>query len=392
MRILHLGDVHLHFSGPRAAECRRILDYVGEHAADALLDAVIIAGDVFDTRSTPAERLYLASWLSALADVAPVEIIHGNHDSPDDVELFGRLDMPRVRVWTRPIVVKQGDALIAFLPWPDLGRLAAALPSSATIDERREAARGALLDILRGMHDDLAAHRGPTLLVAHMPVTGAAMDSGQPVTGGAELALSADDLLTCGAGGVALGHVHLRQQMKSGDDRPVWYSGATFRGSFGEATGGKGGLLWEWAGSRWNVVPWDVPARRMLLINRRWTEPEEGSDDEQGGGLEYDSGEDQDAAQDVRDAEVRLRVAFPADRREAALRIAGNNRDSYLSLGAVSVTLDPRPIIVQRTRCSKITAARTTAEKLAAWAQAVAVEVPSGAAGKLAEIETEVQA
>ena len=75
MRILHLGDLHLRFSGPRAAECRRILDYVGEHAADAMLDAVIIAGDVFDTRSTPAERLYLASWLSALADVAVAETV-----------------------------------------------------------------------------------------------------------------------------------------------------------------------------------------------------------------------------------------------------------------------------------------------------------------------------
>lgn len=391
MRLLHLADLHLHLSGPRSAECRRILDHVAEHAGDVRPDAIVIAGDVFDRRSTPEERLYLASFLSALGDVAPVEIIHGNHDSVEDIELFGRLDDDAIHVWARPIVAQVGGCSLAVLPWPNLGHLASAMGPQASIADRRTGARTALLDLLRGLRADLGLRPGvPSILVGHLPVIGASMDSGQPVAGGNEIALSVDELLECGAAGVALGHVHLRQQMRSSDGRPVWYAGAPFRGSFGEATGGKGGLVWEWEGDHWRVEPWAVPARRMILIDMEWTDVGDG----EGGppvGLTYDSGEDSDNAIDLGDAEVRLRFAFPSDVREAARIQAAEMCTAYLSAGAHSVTLDPQPIIVQRTRCAEIATARTTAEKLAAWAQATGVEVPEGAMVKLAQIETEVQ-
>jgi DNA repair exonuclease SbcCD nuclease subunit len=378
MRVLHLSDLHLRLSGPRAEECRRILDHIATRADETRPDVIVIAGDVFDRRSTPEERLYLAGFLSALADVAPVHVVPGNHDDAEDVALFGRLDDPGVHVHTRPIIIGHADLALAFLPWPPLGHLAAVMGPSASIADRRSGARAALLDILRGFRADPGLRPGaPSLLVGHLPVLGASMDGGQPVAGGDEIALSMDELLECGAAGVAMGHVHLRQQMTSGDRRPVWYAGAPFRGSFGEATGGKGGLVWEWNGGGWRVEPWDVPARRMLLVSCAWTD----------GHLDGDEVDPEEASE----AEIRLRVEFPSDEREAARAAAAGVAETLREAGAHSVTVEDRPAIVSRTRCSEIAAARTTGEKLAAWAQATALEVPAGATGKLAVLEGEVQ-
>ncbi len=382
----------MHFAGSRVGECRRILNHIAEHVAETRPNVILMAGDVFDRRSTPEERLYLASFLSALADVAPVEIIPGNHDDAEDVELFDRLEDPHVHVRTSPIIVGYADLALAFLPWPRLDSLAAAMGPQASIADRRAAARAALIDILRGFRSDPGLRPGaPSLLVAHFPVLGASVDSGQPVATSDELALSADELLECGAAGAAMGHVHLRQQMRSGDGRPVWYAGAPFRNTFGEATGGKGGLLWEWEGAAWKVTPWDVPARRMLLldVDLETDTPEDGG----GTSLVYldveQSGRGEPPA-DVDGAEIRLRAHFAPEFRECAMALAAEEKSTLLRRGAHSVVIDPQPLMVQRTRCAEIQTARTTREKVAAWARATGLDVPEGAAAKLAALEQEV--
>jgi hypothetical protein len=47
-------------------------------------------------------------------------------------------------------------------------------------------------------------------------------------------------------------------------------------------------------------------------------------------------------------------------------------------------------MVVSRTRCAEISAARTTVEKLRAWARAVETDVPAGAESKLGILEKEV--
>jgi DNA repair exonuclease SbcCD nuclease subunit len=373
MRILHLADFHLKLTGPRAEECRRILTWIPEHARELKPDAIIIAGDVYDRRSTPEERLYLASTLSALADVAPVFAINGNHDDAEDLRLFHRWQSG-IEIINEPTIKPCNGKILAFLPWPSLGHLAAAIGPQASIAERREIAKAALIDVLRGF-------KSPTLLVAHIPVTGASMDSGQPVSGGEEIALSADELLLeCGAAGVALGHIHLRQQMRTGDGRPAWYAGAPFRNSFGEASGEKGGLLWDWIGGAWRVTPWDVPARPMILVSTRYESGNLVSEDPPGEGF-----------QSVRDAEIRLRVSFQPEERDAARVAIESVKASYLSSESHSVTIEERPVIITRSRCAEIEKARTPVDKLAAWAKAAEQEIPEGAISKLAALEAEVR-
>jgi exonuclease SbcD len=371
MRILHLADFHLKLTGPRAEECRRILDWIPENAREVKPDAIIIAGDVYDRRSTPEERLYLASILSALADVAPVFAINGNHDDSEDLRLFHQW-RPEIEIITEPTLRPLKGKTLAFLPWPSLGHLAAAIGPQASIAERREIAKAALIDVLRGF-------KSPTLLVAHISVTGASMDTGQPVSGGEEIALSADELLECGAAGVALGHIHLRQQMRTGC-QPVWYAGAPFRNSFGEASGKKGGLIWNWNGQSWDVTPWDLPARDMTLLEASMID-----------GKLIDKEHDDLRDFFGRDAEVRLRIEFPSEEREAARAQAEEWKARCLEAHALSVTIEERPIVITRSRCAEIEKARTPADKLAAWAHTTDQEIPEGVAGKLTMLEAEAR-
>lgn len=389
MRVLHLADPHIYLSGPRAEECRRVIDWIALNAREAKPTLIIISGDIFERRSSPQERIYFAELLCALSDIAPVYIINGNHDDRDDLRLFRREYgwIKPIEIILEPTVLKlqerQDSVSMAFLPWPDLSRLAKS-GAGDSIAARREAARGALLDIVRGFRNDPGiAPDKPSLLIAHLSVTGASMDSGQPVCGGEELALTADELLESGAAGVALGHIHLRQQMKGAFGRPVWYSGAPFRGSFGEARGTKGGLIWDWNGKTktWEVSPWEIPARSMVLIERTWIPAEDGA---------LEPVQEPLAADDVvRAADVRARITYPAEFREA-MRAAMTPVLDAVRAVAHAVTVEERPIIVSRTRCVELAAARTPFEKVQAWAQAVGAEVPDGAAAKLAILEAGV--
>ncbi len=378
MRVLHLADLHIYLSGPRAEECRRIIDWIAGNAKDAKPDVVVISGDIFERRSAPAERLYFSTFVQALRDIAPVYIINGNHDDRDDLRLF-QLEYGFTaggELFLEPAVCKvEGGLQLAMLPWPELGYLAA--NSTESIAVRRDTARAALVDVLRGLRQQIKP--GPSLLLAHLSVVGAAMDSGQPVCGGEEIALTVDELLESGAAGVALGHIHLRQEMRSLDDRPVWYAGAPFRGSFGEAKGTKGGLIWDWTGKAWKVTPWEAPARSMILIEYTWTAPEEKPADEF-------IMQPWPAGDDVRDADIRVRITFPAEFREA-MRESMAPAIETLKATAHMVVVEERAVIISRTRCVEIAAARTTTEKLHAWAQAVGAEIPDGADAKLGILE-----
>jgi DNA repair exonuclease SbcCD nuclease subunit len=372
MRALHVADPHIFFSGPRQEECRRILDWIAGNAAAAAPDVIVISGDLFERRSTPAERLYLAEFLRRLSAAAPIVAINGNHDDAQDLRLFRAeygFGLP-VTIALEPTVINVGGIALGLLPWPDLAGLA-----TGSIEGRMDQARTALVDILRGMRPELEGR--PSLLIAHLSVTGASFDSGQPVAGGHELALTADELLESGAAGCAIGHIHLRQQMRTGSGRPVWYAGAPFRGSFGEARGTKGGLLWNWdkKAKTWQVEPWEVPARSMVLIERTWT-PEEGA---------LLPGPLAELAA-VRDADVRLRVTFPAEYREAMRENLAPAIES-LKIVAHMVVTEERPVTISRTRCVEIAQARTPYEKIQAWAQAVGAEVPAGAEAKLPILE-----
>ena len=86
MRILHTSDWHLgqHFMGQsRQAEHRALIDWLLDQVNAHAVDAVLIAGDIFDTGAPPSYARELYNQLIARLHQAGVAllVLGGNHDS-----------------------------------------------------------------------------------------------------------------------------------------------------------------------------------------------------------------------------------------------------------------------------------------------------------------------
>lgn len=92
MRILHTADWHLGKrldSYSRLEEQHQVLQEICEIAEQQDVDAIIIAGDLFDNFNPPAEAVdlfYKTIKRIACNGKRPVIAIAGNHDSPDRIE------------------------------------------------------------------------------------------------------------------------------------------------------------------------------------------------------------------------------------------------------------------------------------------------------------------
>ena len=88
MKFFHLADLHL---GKRLGEFdliadqRFVLEQVVRAAGEREVDAVLLAGDLYDRPVPPAEAVELLDWfLTALTGRGiAVLAISGNHDSPE---------------------------------------------------------------------------------------------------------------------------------------------------------------------------------------------------------------------------------------------------------------------------------------------------------------------
>lgn len=86
MRILHTSDWHLgqnFYSKSRAAEHQAFLDWLLETAQSRQVDAIIVAGDIFDTGSPPsyARELYNRFVVNLQQTGCHLVVLAGNHDS-----------------------------------------------------------------------------------------------------------------------------------------------------------------------------------------------------------------------------------------------------------------------------------------------------------------------
>lgn len=239
-RLLHTADWHLgrafHGEDLLAAQAA-FVDHLVELARSESVDGVVIAGDLYDRALPPVDAVRLADEaLSRLAEVAPVVLISGNHDSAARLGFGGRLlARAGVHVATDPArigaPVELAGALLYPLPYlePDLvreqlgaeARSHAAVTAAAMARVRADvAARGA----------GGAAGGAPVVVVAHAFVAGAAGSDSErdlAVGGAAHVAPAVFD----GADYVALGHLHGPQVVGGGIGR---YAGSPLAFSFSE--------------------------------------------------------------------------------------------------------------------------------------------------------------
>ena len=280
MRLLHTSDWHLgrslHRADLRDAQAAH-LDHLVELVRAEGVDAVLVAGDVYDRAVPPVDAVELCeSALVRLREAgARVVLISGNHDSARRLGFGSRLvDTAGVHLRTRvqdcatPVVLEDahGEVAVYGVPYLEPEAVRTSLPPDPD-DPGADAPHGhpgVLGRSLACVRADLT-RRGSSrsVVLAHAWVTGgAASDSERDVTVGGVGSVPASlfEPFTYSA----LGHLHGPQTLSEG----LRYSGSPLAFSFSEAAHVKGSWLVELdaAGlARVEHVPAPVPRRLSSL-------------------------------------------------------------------------------------------------------------------------------
>lgn len=370
MLVALLTDLHygLHL---RWEECLRVHPWCASIIEERRPDLIVVAGDLFDRDSKPAERNALTELLRRLGDVAPVLIARGNHDARGDLLIFARLATRHpIRVFEEPSLVEQAGAWIAVLPWME--RVVAeeslvGLSAAETMEREMAALREVLVELGTGMREK--AGDGPKLFVGHLMLRGAIPRTGQPMKQAKEFELSLADLALIPADAYLLGHVHAAQEWFIGD-APVLYNGSHRRTVSGELEekyltfvelGGEDG-------TRVHRLP--TPATPMLLIEDAWIDTPKGWGWRMGAPV----------GDKVRGAEVRLTYTVPVAQVERARDAAELCLQRFRDAGAVEAIQQARPLVTARSRAPQIAVSHGLADKLGIYLRARGIDPLSRAA------------
>ena len=277
MRLLHTSDWHLgrslHRADLRAAQSA-FLDHLVDVARAEKVDAVLVAGDVYDRAVPPVDAVELCEdALLRLHDTgARIVLISGNHDSARRLGFgSGLLEKAGVHVRTRPAALARpvvledahGPLAVYGVPYLEPDAVRGELPPGQ--DEIPRGHTGVLGHAAGCIRADAEA-RGirRRVVMAHGWVSGgAASESERDISVGGVGQVPAE--LFAGFGYVALGHLHGQQTIAP----QMRYSGSPLPYSFSEASHRKGSWLVDLDGegtARVEQVP--VPVYRRLSVLR----------------------------------------------------------------------------------------------------------------------------
>ena len=279
MRLLHTSDWHLgrslHRADLRAAQSA-FLDHLVDVARAEKVDAVLVAGDVYDRAVPPVDAVELCEdALLRLHDTgARIVLISGNHDSARRLGFgSGLLEKAGVHLRTRPgalarpVVIEDAHGPVAVygVPYLEPDAVRAELPPGQ--DEILRGHAGVLGHAVACIRADADA-RGIArrVVMAHGWVSGgAASESERDISVGGVGQVPAE--LFAGFGYVALGHLHGQQTVAP----QMRYSGSPLPYSFSEASHRKGSWLVdldEAGTARVEQVPAPVYRRLSVLRGR----------------------------------------------------------------------------------------------------------------------------
>jgi exonuclease SbcD len=280
MKLLHTSDLHLgrQFNGisleeDHAAVLAQIVEAVKANGVDAL----IIAGDVFDRASPPQNAVrQFTGFLQRIKTEtdAAVAMIAGNHDSGDRIDLSA-IAADRTRWLIRGAISAEEAPLLLCDPHGPVA--ISALPFAYEYAAREcfeSEAIGTPEDVLVAQ---VAAARAEVpkgarwIIVAHAFVTGGSVsESERSLTrvGGIETVRTS---VFDGAHYVALGHLHRPQSV---DGEHIRYSGSPLAFGFDEADSGKSMSLIEMDAAGQvsvEVLPFK-PVRRARVLRGKHAE------------------------------------------------------------------------------------------------------------------------
>lgn len=237
MKFLHTSDLHIGkkiFETSLWEDQSAMLKQIYDIAVEEKVDALVIAGDVYD-RSIPATEAVelLDDFLTCLAqNKIPVIMISGNHDSPERVGFAGKI-LENQGIYIsgvyedrlRQVELEDAYGKVVFVCLPFV--------KPAVVD-----AQNCAEGVKRILEKEALTFEENVryVLVTHYFVTG---ESGeQPQLSEAETAIDVGGIdnvpanVFAGFDYVALGHIHKAQRIGGGN---IYYSGAPMKYSFSEA-------------------------------------------------------------------------------------------------------------------------------------------------------------
>lgn len=299
MKILHTSDWHLGrtlYGRKRYEEFEAFLHWLEQTIEQEQIDALLVAGDVFDT-STPSNRAqqlyYRFLCRVAASHCRHVVVIAGNHDSPSFLnapkELLRALDVhvvgsagetPRDEV----IVLNDPDGfaelIVCAVPYLRDRDIRTAEAGETIEDKERKLIEGIrghyaeITDLAEKIRDERGADI-PIIAMGHLFTAG-----GKTVEGDGVRELYVGSLAHVAAGifpasldYLALGHLHVPQKVNASET--MRYSGSPLPMGFGEATQQKSLCLVEFVGRRADVRLIKAPIFQQLIrVKGNWEDIE----------------------------------------------------------------------------------------------------------------------
>lgn len=291
MRILHTSDWHLgqHFMGKsRQAEHQALIDWLLIQVEEHAVDAVLIAGDIFDTGSPPSYARELYSQLVVRLHGAGVALLllGGNHDSVATLgesralleclsaTVIGAADDLRAQVVVLPRRGGQGVAgcVVCAIPFIRPRDVLQSQPGQSAEDKQQslqiaiQAHYAAVFDaasLHRTALEAALGHKLPLIATGHLTTVGASTsESVREIYVGALNAFPTSAFPAVDY--IALGHIH--QPQKVGGFNHIRYCGSPIPLSFDEVRQQKEVLLVDLdANGLQTITPLPVPRFQALV-------------------------------------------------------------------------------------------------------------------------------
>ncbi|XTZ37499.1 exonuclease subunit SbcD [Salmonella enterica] len=281
MRIIHTSDWHLgqnFYSKSRAAEHQAFLDWLLEAAEHHQVDAIIVAGDIFDTGSPPsyARELYNRFVVKLQQTGCQLVVLAGNHDSVatlnESKEILAYLKTTVVASAGTPpfwLQCRDGTPGAVFCPVPFL-RPRDIVISQAGLSglQKQQHLLEAITDYYHQQYAQACTLRGdnalPIIASGHLTTVGASKsDAVRDIYIGTLDAFPVQNFPP--ADYIALGHIHRAQ--KPGGLEHIRYCGSPIALSFDETGKNKSVNLVTFAkGKLIEVTELEVPLTQPLAV------------------------------------------------------------------------------------------------------------------------------
>jgi len=339
LKILHFADLHLGVKtygriDPATGISSRLLDFLStldqvvDYALENGVDLVLFCGDAYKTREpSQTQQREFAQRINRLSTAGiPIFLLIGNHDLPNAIgkatttEIFDTLAVKNVYVSNRPDVYRvptsSGVVQIASLPWL---RRSALLSKEETKDLDFDQINQRLQQVLTNI---ITAHALklepglPSMLAAHVWVSGAQIGSERLTTIGQEHVLLPGNVANPAFDYVALGHIHRHQVLSQSP--PVVYSGSLTALDFGEEGEEKGFYLVE-IGSGASTADRQVSFEFYPVAGRRFLTISASIEQEDADPTSTVLGAIREQGDKVGDAIIRVQISLPSSL-EAQLR------------------------------------------------------------------------